>query len=468
MNKENKFRKEHDVLGEVNIPGEAYWGVHTQRAIDNFSIGSKCVSMNLIKAIVITKKAAAQANMDLQFLDKKVGTAMMQAFDEIIGGHFDDQFLLDALQGGAGTSTNMNVNEVVANRALEILGYNKGEYEYVHPIDHVNMHQSTNDVYPTAIKVALIFLFKELSEMVAELQGVFQQKEKEFADIVKVARTQMQEAVPVTMGQEFSAFAQCLSRDRWRVFKCEERLRVVNIGGTAVGTGLCAPRKYIFLVIEKLRELTGLGLARAENMMGETANADSFVEVSGILKAHACNLIKISNDLRLLSALKEINLPKKQVGSSIMPSKVNPVVLEAVVQIGLKVIANDGIVTSVAQRGSLQINEFLPLLADAMLESLNILKNANKILSAYVKDITVDKEQCAYYLDHSLMIITAFVPHIGYEKCEEYIQEFEKVEGKNLRGFLKSKLGEDMVNDVLSPQSLMSLGYKSKGVKDNG
>lgn len=463
MKKENTFRKEHDALGEVMVPADAYWGVHTQRAIDNFSIGSRPVPMGLIKAIVITKKAAAQANIDLQFLDGQIGPAMIQAFDEILDGKFDGQFPLDALQGGAGTSTNMNVNEVVANRANEILGGQKGGYEKVHPIDHVNKHQSTNDVYPTAIKVAAISLFKDLSEAVAQLQGVFQKKEKEFADIVKVARTQMQEAVPVTMGQEFSAFAECLSRDRWRVFKCEERLRLVNIGGTAVGTGLCAPRKYIFLVIEKLRELTGLGLARAENLMGETANADTFVEVSGILKAHACNLIKISNDLRLLAAFKEIKLPKKQAGSSIMPSKVNPVILEVVVQVGLKAIANDGIVTSAAQRGSLQINEFLPLLADAMLESLNILKSANKMLSGYVKGIEADKEQCAYYLDNSLAIITAFVPHIGYEKCEEYVKEFENSKELNFRVFLTGKLGEELVDDALSPQSLMSLGYKIKG-----
>ncbi len=398
MKKEECFRIEQDSLGMVNIPIDAYWGVHTQRAIDNFPVGSNIVSLKLIKAIVLTKKAAAIANIELKYLNNKIGPAMLRAFDEILAGEFDDQFPLDALQGGAGTSTNMNVNEVVANRALEILGHNKGEYIIVSPIDHVNMHQSTNDVYPTALKVASILCFKELSGSVAGLQGVFEKKEKEFTDIVKVARTQMQEAVPITMGQEFSTFAECLSRDRWRIFKCEERLRSVNIGGTAVGTGLCAPRKYIFLVIEKLRELTGLGLARAENLMGETANADSFVEVSGILKAHACNLIKISNDLRLLSALKEIKLPKKQAGSSIMPSKVNPVILESVIQVGLKAVANDSIITSVAQRGALQINEFLPLLADALLGSLMILKNANKMLSDHVKDIEADRGQCSYYL----------------------------------------------------------------------
>ncbi len=243
----------------------------------------------------------------------------------------------------------------------------------VSPLDHVNLHQSTNDTFPTAIKVAGIIGLRRLSEAVARLQGAFQDKEKEFGLIVKIGRTELQEAVPITLGMEFSAFAEAISRDRWRIFKCEERLRVVNIGGTAVGTGLAAPRDYIFLVIEKLRDVTGLGLARGENLPGETANADPFVEISGILKAHASNLAKIANDLRLLNLLGEIKVPGLQAGSSIMPGKINPVIMEAAIQAAIKAMANDFIITEAASRGTLQLSEFLPVLADALLESLELL-----------------------------------------------------------------------------------------------
>jgi len=464
----NEYRIEQDALGEKKVSSHVYWGVHTQRALENFPISGRRVSLMLIRAIGLIKKAAAQANMDLQFLDQKVGAALIQSLDEIISGKLVDQFPLAALQGGAGTSTNMNVNEVAANRALEILGHSRGDYAIVNPLEDVNLHQSTNDVYPSAIKVAVILLLRELSEQVAILQGSFQSKEKEFSGIVKIARTEMQEAVPMTMGQEFSGFAECLSRDRWRIFKSEERLRTVNLGGTAVGTGLCAPKQYIFLVIEKLREITGLGLARAENLVGETAHVDSFVEVSGMLKAHASNLIKICNDLRLLAAFKEIRLPKRQAGSSIMPAKVNPVILESVVQIGLKVIANDGIVTSVAQRGTLQINEFLPLLADAMIENVELLKNANTMLAEYIKDIAADKEKCAYYLNRSSAIITAFVPYIGYAQCEAIVKEFEESKRENLKEFLAENLGQSLVEKVLSPQNLISLGHKHESAKNDG
>ena len=286
---------------------------------------------------------------------------------------FADQFPVDALQGGAGTSTNMNVNEVIANRAIEILGGARGEYSRVHPIEDVNLNQSTNDTYPTALKVSAITGLRRLSEAIAGLQGAFQEKERQFAAIVTIGRTELQEAVPITLGAEFSGFAEAVSRDRWRTFKCEERLRVVNIGGTAVGTGISAPRSYIFLVIERLRDVTGLGLARGENLLDQTANADCFVEVSGILKAHAASLVKICNDLRLLSLLGEMRVPGAQAGSSIMPGKVNPVLLEAGIQAGMKVMANDALIADACSRGSLQINEFLPLVSFALHESLDLL-----------------------------------------------------------------------------------------------
>ena len=322
------------------------------------------------------------------------------------------------------------------------------------------MHQSTNDVYPTAVKVAAIFRLRDLASAISDLQGAFQEKEKEFAAIVKLGRTELQEAVPITLGAEFSAFAEAFSRDRWRTFKCEERLRVVNLGGTAAGTGLTAPRDYIFLVIEKLRDVTGLGLARGENVMGETAHADAYVEVSGILKAHAVNLIKIAGDLRLMNLLGEIQLPQRQAGSSIMPGKVNPVIAEAAIQVGMKVIANDGIITDAASRGSLQINEFLPLLAHALLESLDLLINVDKLLAGYIRGTVACKLKCEEYFDQSPMIITALLPAIGYERATQLMTEFTSGSDKNMRHFLEQKLGKITVEKHLSPFQLTALGYK--------
>jgi aspartate ammonia-lyase len=409
-----------------------------------------------------TKKACCLANLETGYLPKEKVQAIENACDEIAAGNLADQFPIDALQGGAGTSTNMNINEVIANRAIELLGGQKGNYDLVHPLEDVNLHQSTNDVYPTAIKIAAIFRLRDLSKAIACLQGAFQEKEKEFAAIVKLGRTELQEAVPITLGAEFSAFAEAFSRDRWRTFKCEERLRVVNLGGTAVGTGLAAPRDYIFIVIEKLRDITGLGLSRGENIMGETANADAFVEVSGILKAHAVNLIKISNDLRLMNFLGEIRLPQLQAGSSIMPGKVNPVLAEAAIQTGIKVIANDGIITETATRGTLQINEFLPLLAHALLESLDLLININGLLSEHVRGIGANKEKCEEYFDASPMIITALLPVIGYEKATQFITEFSSRGENNMRRFLEEKMGKELIDKVLSPYQLTALGYKDK------
>jgi aspartate ammonia-lyase len=357
----------------------------------------------------------------------------------------------------------MNLNEVIANRAIEIKGGKKGDYSRIHPLEDVNLHQSTNDVYPSAIKIAGIYGLRELSAAVTRLQGSFQEKETEFGTIVKIGRTELQEAVPITLGAEFSAFAEAFSRDRWRTFKCEERLRVVNLGGTAVGTGLTAPKDYIFLVNEKLRDVTGLGLTRGENVMGETANADSFVEVSGILKAHAANLMKIANDLRLMSFLGEINLPRLQAGSSIMPGKVNPVLMEAAIQTGIKVIGNDSIITGAAARGTLQINELLPLLAHAFLESLDLLINTDELLAAHVRGITADRQKCQEYFEHSPMIITALLPVIGYERATELITEFTKTGGKNMREFLEEKLDKAIVEKAFSSSSLTALGYRDYG-----
>ena len=456
-------RIEKDFLGEKQVPEEAYWGIHTQRALENFPISGYKINPSLVKALAMVKKACGRANLELGYLDEAKGKAILSACDEVIEGKLYDQFLLDALQGGAGTSSNMNVNEVLANRAIELLGGKKGDYAIVHPIEDVNLHQSTNDVYPTAIKVSAIFLLRDLSPAVARVQGAFQKKEKEFAKIVKVGRTELQEAVPITLGGEFSAFGEALARDRWRTFKCEERLRVVNLGGTAVGTGLSAPRSYIFLAVEKLREITGLGLSRGEDLLDATANTDAFVEVSGILKAHASSLTKIANDLRLLHLLGEIELPKLQPGSSIMPGKVNPVMLEAAIQVGLKVMANDSLVTAACSRSTLQINEFLPLLAHSLLESMDLLIRTDGILAEHIGGITANEAKCREIFDASPMIVTAFLPRIGYERASALLADFFASGRKNVREFLREKLGADLVERVLSAESLISLGYREDG-----
>jgi aspartate ammonia-lyase len=315
-----KYRLEEDSLGTKEIKETAYYGISSQRAYENFNISHNKVNKHLIYALVLVKKAAAMAHINIDELSDNIGNAIISACDEILEGNFDNEFITDCLQGGAGTSTNMNVNEVIANRAIEILGGEKGDYSIIHPINHVNLSQSTNDVYPTALRIAAIKLLRELSEEFALLQESFQKKENEYADIIKLGRTQLMDALPIMVGQEFGAYAKCISRDRWRLYKVEERLRQINIGGTAIGTGINASRKYIFTITEVLRDITGIGLARAEYPIDITQNNDVFVEVSGLLKSAAVNLIKISNDLRLMASgpkggFGEIKLKPMQAGS---------------------------------------------------------------------------------------------------------------------------------------------------------
>ena len=455
-------RTEHDLLGELAVPADALYGIHTTRALANFRLSGRAVSPVLIRALALVKKACALANRELGFQTAAKADAISRACDEIAEGQLADQFQLDTLQGGAGTSTNMNLNEVIANRALELLGEVRGDYAKVHPIEDVNQHQSTNDVYPTALKIAAIFGLRELSAALAALQGSFQRKEKEFSGIVKLGRTEMQDAVPLTLGAEFSAFAEAFARDRWRTFKAEERLRVVNLGGTAVGTGLVAPRSYIFLAIEKLRTVTGLGLTRAENLVDATANADCYAEVAGILNACAANFIKISRDLRLLHLLGEIRLPAVQVGSSIMPGKVNPVIAEAVLQAGMRARADGVLVAEAAGAGTLQINECLPLLAAALLDQITLLRHAAGMLAPHVDGIVADAEICRRHLDQSPSLITVFLPRIGYEQAQAWLAEFKAGSGTDLRAFLVGKLGREIVEQALSPENLMALGFRSE------
>lgn len=417
------FRTETDFLGEKQVPATAYYGIHTVRALENFAVSRQTVHPELIRAIAVVKQAAVEMNMSLGLLDQRRGSAIFQAAAEIADGGWRDQFPLDALQGGAGTSTNMNVNEVVANRAIELLGGTRGDYALVHPLDHVNLSQSTNDVYPTALRIAAIRLLQILSEACAQLQGALQKKEAEFAGIVKLGRTEMQDAVPVTLGQEFSAWAEAVSRDRWRLYKVEERLREVNLGGTAVGTGLNAERKYVFGVVERLRALTGIGLARDENMIDTTQNADVFVEVSGLLKAGATTLAKISGDLRLLSSgprggFGELRLPDLQAGSSIMPGKVNPVMPEMIAQVAYQTIARDLAITLAAQGGQLELNAFLPLIAANLLPAMEELAKAMRLFAERcVAGIAAEPERCLAHLEASTALATALAPLLGYDQA---------------------------------------------------
>jgi aspartate ammonia-lyase len=458
-------RVETDLLGTKDIPADVYWGIHTARALENFPLTGRPMHPELIYAMLDVKQACAQTNLRIGHLDESTAEAICLACEDAARKPLFDHILVDGLQGGAGTSFNMNINEVVANRAEERLGGRRGQYRLIHPLDHVNLHQSTNDTFPTAIKIAAIRLLHRLEKSIAALQMTFQAKEREFADVVKMGRTQLQDACPITLGAEFSAWAEALSRDRWRIFKCEERLRVVNLGGTALGTGVTAPRDYIFQVVETLRTNTGLGLARAENLMDATQNADCFVEVSGILKAHAVNLFKISSDLRLLSSgpktgIGEIALPARQAGSSVMPGKINPVICEAVGQAALQVIAHDTAITLAAQSGQLELNAFLPLLAQSLLDGLSILDRACQIFrSRCIEGITADRTRCRDLVQNSWASVVALVGRLGYEVATEVGREARET-GKPVTQIVLDRglLDASELETLLSAEAMIALG----------
>ncbi|MBF7082978.1 aspartate ammonia-lyase [Desulfallas sp. Bu1-1] len=423
------YRLEKDLLGELQVPSDAYYGIHTLRAARNFNVSGHMVHPGLLRALAEVKWAAARANRQAGILSDRLARVICKAALEVAEGGLADQFIVDALQGGAGTSTNMNMNEVLANRAIELLGGQKGDYRLVHPLHHVNLSQSTNDTYPTALRVAAIRLVLNLSEALAELQAALQEKEAEFAGVLKLGRTELQDALPVTLGQEFGAYAEAVARDRWRLYKAEERLRQINLGGTAVGTGLNAPRRYIYHVVEELRQITGLGLARAENMVDLTQNADVFAEVSGLLKAAAVNLAKIAGDLMHIAAgpaggPAEINLPPRQAGSSIMPGKVNPVIPEMVTQAAWQVMGADMVICQACAAGRLELNSFMPLIAHNLLHSLDLLINAVSLFAREcIKGITVNEHRCTRWLEESNVLITALVPYIGYERATDLAKQ---------------------------------------------
>jgi aspartate ammonia-lyase len=420
-----KTRQEHDLLGTRDIPAEALYGIHTDRAMENFPLAGRHVHPELITAYGAVKLACARTNHELGHWDEATFAAIERACGEMTEGLLTEYIQIDALQGGAGTSTNMSVNEVLANRALQLMGKEPGDYDAICPTDDINLHQSTNDTYMTALKVAAIGMLRSLERDVVALLEAFHAKEHEFAEIVKLGRTQMQDAVLTTLGREMGAYAEALERDRWRIYKCEERLRVINLGGTAIGTGLGAPRQFVFRAVEQLKNVTHLGLARAENLVEATQNNDVFVEVSGILKALASNLMKISGDLRLLSSgpdggLGEIQLPARQAGSSIMPGKVNPVIPEAATQAALVVMGNDQVITTACSLGSLELNAFGPVIADALLTNLDLLTRACDMLRRHcVSDIQANPERCAALVNGATSIVTALVEELGYEAATD-------------------------------------------------
>ncbi len=418
-------RLEHDLLGDYQVPINAYWGVHTARAVDNFPISGVPIGhyRSLIRALAIVKQAAAQANFELGELSAEINEAISKACQEVADGKFDTEFVVDAIQGGAGTSTNMNANEVIANRAIEILGGSKGDYNIVHPLNDVNKSQSTNDVYPTALKLALILEINELLKAMAHLQAAFQGKADEFKDVIKMGRTQMQDAVPMTLGQEFATFSRMTMEDIQRLQETVPLLREINLGGTAIGTGLNAPVGYAQKACLILSKLSGFDFMVAEDMVEATQDAGVFVMVSGVLKRIAVKLSKTSNDLRLLSSgpragLDEINLPPRQAGSSIMPGKVNPVIPEVVNQIAFAVIGNDVTVTMAAEAGQLQLNAFEPIMCRALMMSITQLRQGCYVLAdACVSGITANVEKLRMSVEQSIGLVTVISPLLGYENA---------------------------------------------------
>nr|WP_257015248.1 aspartate ammonia-lyase [Rhodococcus sp. ACS1] len=419
----DRTRIEHDLLGDREVPDEALYGVHTLRALENFTISGTPISRytELVSALAYVKQAAAVANHELGLLDNQCCVAIVQACEEIQHGRHHEQFVVDAIQGGAGTSTNMNANEVIANRALEILGHRRGQYEYLHPLEHVNLSQSTNDVYPSALKVALHFAVARLRRGMDALSVEFSSKAAEFADVLKMGRTQLQDAVPMTLGQEFGTFAVMINEDSARLSEALVLISEINLGGTAIGTGLNAHPDYAAKVCAELRRITGLELSTATDLVEATQDVGALVQLSGVLKRTAVKLSKICNDLRLLSSgprigLGEITLPTVQAGSSIMPGKVNPVIPEVVSQIAFEVIGNDITITMAAEAGQLQLNAFEPIIAHSLFKSLNHLTaGCDALTRLCVPGIAANVEYLRSNVQRSIGLVTALNPHIGYE-----------------------------------------------------
>ncbi|WP_084448806.1 aspartate ammonia-lyase [Desulfovibrio inopinatus] len=458
-----KTRREHDLLGEKDVPSDAYFGIQTLRALENYHItGIPLFHFpNLIKALAYVKKAAAKANIKLKELDPDVGRAIIAACDEILEEKLHDHFVVDMIQGGAGTSTNMNANEVIANRALEILGHNRGHYDKLHPNTHVNMAQSTNDAYPTALRLAILLSYSELTEALSGLAYELKQKAVEFSDIIKMGRTQLQDAVPMTLGQEFDGFRVTIKEDIDRIRDAADLFCEVNLGATAIGTGINARSDYAGLAVEELARMTNLSLKPAENLVEATSDMGAFVAFSGMLKRLAVKLSKICNDLRLLSSgprtgINEINLPPMAPGSSIMPGKVNPVIPEVVNQVAFQVIGNDIAITMAAEAGQLQLNVMEPLIAFNTFQSLTMLTRAvSTLTSRCISGITANADVCRASVERSIGIVTALNPAIGYENATRIAKNaLETGRGVLELVLEEGLLDKEQVEDLLSPESM--------------
>ncbi|MFA6949921.1 MAG: aspartate ammonia-lyase [Lentimicrobiaceae bacterium] len=463
-----RTRTEHDLLGNREVPYEFYYGVQTLRAIENFNISG--VQLNFypvfVESLAMVKMASAQANYDLGLLSKPLADAIIQACQEVIDGKFLNHFVVDMIQGGAGTSTNMNANEVIANRALEIMGHERGQYEFCHPNNHVNLSQSTNDAYPTAIKIALLRNNRKFLNVLIDLIDAFKAKGKEFSHVIKMGRTQLQDAVPMTLGQEFDAYATMLQEEIARLNQNVQLFLEINMGGTAIGTGLNADPRYSDIVTRHLREITGLPVELASNLVEATQDTGAYIMYSSAIKRLGVKLSKICNDLRLLSSgpragLHEINLPPMQPGSTIMPGKVNPVIPEVVNQIAFRVIGNDLTVTLAAEAGQLELNVMEPVIVHCLFESIEMLKNGMSTLNhRCIKGITANEEECRNMVYNSIGLITALNPIIGYEAsnklAKQALETGKRVYDLVLENNLMSK--EDL-DEALDPKNM--LGPKS-------
>ena len=439
---EMEFRVEKDSIGTKDVPENVYYGVQSLRAAENFHITGLNMHPEIINSLAYIKKAAAITNCEAGLLDKRRTQAIVQACDEILEGKFREDFIVDPIQGGAGTSLNMNANEVIANRAIEILGGKKGDYSVVNPNDHVNCGQSTNDVIPTAGKMTSLRLLKKLKKQLLRLHSALEQKADEFDGVIKMGRTQLQDAVPIRLGQEFKAYSVAILRDLNRMDKAMDEMRTLNMGGTAVGTGLNADESYLRRIVPNLSEISGMDLVQAYDLIDATQNLDSFVAVSGAVKACAVTLSKIANDLRLMSSgpragFGEINLPAKQNGSSIMPGKVNPVIPEVVNQVAFNAIGNDMTITMAAEAGQLELNAFEPIIFYCLFQSIDTIAYAvNTFVDNCVIGITANETRCRYFVENSVGIITAICPYVGYQKAAEIAKEAIKT-GESRRTEIK-------------------------------
>ena len=467
--KKKDFRIEHDSIGTKDVPEEVYYGVQSLRAAENFRITGLNMHPEIINSLAYIKKAAAITNCEVGILDKKIADAIVKACDEILEGKMHKDFIVDPIQGGAGTSINMNANEVIANRAIEILGGQKGDYTIVNPNDHVNCGQSTNDVIPTAGKMTSLRLLKKLKEELLRLHKALVAKAEEFDHIIKMGRTQMQDAVPIRLGQEFRAYSVAIMRDIKRMDKAMDEMCTLNMGGTAVGTGINADASYLKRIVPNLSEVSDMELVQAFDLIDATQNLDPFVAVSGAIKACAVTLSKIANDLRLMSSgpragFGEINLPAKQNGSSIMPGKVNPVIPEVVNQVAFNIIGNDVTITMAAEAGQLELNAFEPIIFYCMFQSIDTLSYAvQTFVDNCVTGITANETSCRYLVEISVGIITAICPHVGYEKAA-IIAKAAMATGESVRSLIlkENLMNEKELDEILEPTHMTEPGISAK------